>query len=208
LTIIRGEAQVTLRLKSACEEDYQVTLTAILEQSVNLSRLVDDLLLLTRAEMNQLNLEVSITKIKPLLLAEVLKWQRLHHDRNISLYTDSIFDNSVVSIDTPRIQQVLSILLDNATKYSPSGFPVEVRVKQSNSFISISIKDSGKGISATEIENIFERFVRFSKHNQGLGLGLPIAKAIIEAHGGKITVESILGEGSIFSVTLPIEQTQ
>jgi signal transduction histidine kinase len=208
LTIIRGEAQVTLRLKSACEEDYQVTLKAILEQSVNLSRLVDDLLLLTRAEMNQLNLEVSITKIKPLLLAEVLKWQRLHHDRNISLYTDSIFDTSVVSIDTPRIQQVLSILLDNATKYSPSGFPVEVRVKQSNSFISISIKDSGKGISATEIENIFERFVRFSKHNQGLGLGLPIAKAIIEAHGGKITVESVLGEGSIFSVTLPVEQTQ
>jgi signal transduction histidine kinase len=113
-----------------------------------------------------------------------------------------------VSIDTPRIQQVLSILLDNATKYSPTGFPVEVRVKQINSFINISIKDSGKGISATEIENIFERFVRFSKHNQGLGLGLPIAKAIIEAHGGKITVESVLGEGSIFSFTLPVEQTQ
>jgi signal transduction histidine kinase len=208
LTIIRGEAQVTLRLKSACEEDYQATLTAILEQSVNLSRLVDDLLLLTRAEMNQLNLEVSISKIKPLLLTEVLKWQRLHHDRNISLSTDSISDTFAVSIDAPRIQQVLSILLDNATKYSPSGLPVEVGVKQSNNLISISIKDSGKGISATEIENIFERFVRFSKHNQGLGLGLPIAKAIIEAHGGKITVESILGEGSIFSVTLPIEQTQ
>ena len=83
LTIIRGEAQVTLRLKSACEEDYQATLTAILEQSINLSRLVDDLLLLTRAEMNQLNLEVSSTKIKPLLNTEVLKWQRRHKLRNI-----------------------------------------------------------------------------------------------------------------------------
>jgi signal transduction histidine kinase len=206
LTIIRGEAQVTLRLKSACEEDYQATLTAILEQSVNLSRLVDDLLLLTRAEMNQLNLEVGATKIKPLLNTEVLKWQRRHQERNISFITDLVTDDTVVIIDAPRIHQVLSILMDNATKYSPSDLPIMVSVKQNNTFIVISVKDSGKGISATEIENIFERFVRFSKHNQGLGLGLPIAKAIIEAHDGQITVESVQGEGSIFSVTLPIEQ--
>jgi two-component system OmpR family sensor kinase len=208
LTIIRGEAQVTLRLKSACEEDYQTTLTAILEQSVNLSRLVDDLLLLTRAEMNQLNLEVRATKIKPLLHSEVLKWQRRHQERNISLMTDLISDDTEVIIDAPRIHQVLSILMDNATKYSPSNLPLMVSVKQNNNFIVVSVKDSGKGISATEIENIFERFVRFSKHNEGLGLGLPIAKAIIEAHGGHITVESVQGEGSIFSVTLPIEQAK
>jgi signal transduction histidine kinase len=72
----------------------------------------------------------------------------------------------------------------------------------------IAVKDSGKGISATEIENIFERFVRFSKHNEGLGLGLPIAKAIIKAHGGQITVESVQGEGSLFSITLPTEQAK
>jgi two-component system OmpR family sensor kinase len=207
LTIIRGEAQVTLRLRSACEEDYQATLTAILEQSVNLSRLVDDLLLLTRAEMNQLNLEVSTTKIKLLLNAEVLKWQRLHQERKISLVTDLVCDETEVTIDTPRIQQVLSILLDNATKYSPSGFPVEVSVKQNTTSMIIAVKDKGKGISATEIENIFERFVRFSRHNEGLGLGLPIAKAIIKAHGGQITVESVQGEGSLFSITLPIEQS-
>jgi signal transduction histidine kinase len=208
LTIIRGEAQVTLRLKSACEEDYQTTLKAILEQSVNLSRLVDDLLLLTRAEMNQLNLEVSSTQIKPLLNTEVLKWQRHHAERNICLVTDLTSESIVVVIDTPRIQQALSILLDNATKYSPSGLPIEVSVKQNNDFITVSVKDLGKGISATEIENIFERFVRFSKHNEGLGLGLPIAKAIIEAHGGQITVKSVQGEGSTFSITLPREQSK
>lgn len=208
LTIIRGEAQVTLRLKSACEEDYQATLTAILEQSVNLSRLVDDLLLLTRAEMNQLNLEVSPTKIKPLLNSEVLKWQRRHQQRNISLVTDLTSDDVVALIDAPRIHQVLSILLDNATKYSPSGLPVEVIVTQTSTSVVVSVKDSGQGVSATEIENIFERFVRFSKHNEGLGLGLPIAKAIIEAHGGLITVESVQGEGSVFSIILPIEQAK
>ena len=73
MTIICGEAQATLRLKFACEEDYQATLTAILEQSVNLSRLVDDLLLLIRAAMNQLNLAVITIKIKLLLNTEVLK---------------------------------------------------------------------------------------------------------------------------------------
>jgi two-component system OmpR family sensor kinase len=208
LTIIRGEAQVTLRLKSACEEDYKATLTAILEQSLNLSRLVDDLLLLTRAEMNQLNLEVSTTEIKPLLYTEVLKWQRRHQQRNISLVTELVPDETVVNIDTPRIQQVLSILMDNAIKYSPSGLPIEISVKQNNTYIVVTVKDFGKGISATEIENIFERFVRFSKHNEGLGLGLPIAKAIIEAHGGQITVESVQSEGSLFSITLPTMQTK
>lgn len=208
LTIIRGEAQVTLRQKSACEEDYTATLTAILEQSVNLSRLVDDLLLLTRAEMNQLHLQIAATKIKPLLDAEVLKWQRLHKDRNISLITDSCQDDAAAMIDKSRIHQVLSILLDNAIKYSLSGLPIEVSVSERDSFIMIAVKDTGQGISAAEVENIFERFVRFSKHDEGLGLGLSIAKAIVEAHGGQIAVESIQGEGSVFSMTLPAEKAK
>jgi two-component system OmpR family sensor kinase len=122
--------------------------------------------------------------------------------------TELVPDETVVSIDTPRIQQVLSILMDNAIKYSPSGLPIEISVKQNNTYIVVTVKDFGKGISATEIENIFERFVRFSKHNEGLGLGLPIAKAIIEAHGGQITVESVQSEGSLFSITLPTMQTK
>ena len=67
----------------------------------------------------------------------------------------------------------------------------------------VSVIDQGIGISGAEIEHIFERFVRFRKSNEGVGLGLPIAKAIIEAHGGTITVDSSLGQGSIFSFTLP-----
>jgi signal transduction histidine kinase len=207
LTIIRGEAQVTLRLKSACQEDYQNTLTAILEQAVNLSRLVDDLLLLTRAEMNQLNLAMKATAIIPVLNGEVLKWQKLHQQRKFSLQIGSVTEHTTVLIDPPRIHQVLSILLDNATKYSSPALPIEVSVTQSDSFVMVSVKDSGQGISAAEIENIFERFVRFSKHNEGLGLGLPIAKAIVEAHGGEITVASVQGEGSLFSIKLPIEHT-
>lgn len=206
LTIIRGEAQVTLRLHSAIEADYKETLTAILEQSVNLSRLVDDLLLLTRAEMNQLHLEIAAVRIKPLLEAEVLKWQRLQPNRQISLVSEANLDDVAVMIDTQRIQQVVSILLDNATKYSASGLSIQLSVGIAENFIAVTVKDEGEGISAAQVENIFERFVRFSKHNEGLGLGLPIAKAIIEAHGGQISVESTQGEGSSFLITLPIEK--
>ena len=67
------------------------------------------------------------------------------------------------------------------------------------------MSDTGEGISGAEIENIFERFVRFSKHNEGVGLGLPIAKAIVEAHKGSISVNSVQGEGTTFSVKLPLD---
>lgn len=205
LTIIRGEAQVTLRMRTASQDEYKETLSVILEQSVNLSKLVDDLLILTRAEMHQLQLQIEQLKIFSLLSAEVGRWQRRCDDRLISFTADETLRDIEVPIDKPRFQQVISILLDNATKYSKSGGVVEVGMTTNKSLVTITVKDTGDGISAAEIENIFERFVRFSRINEGLGLGLPIAKAIVEAHGGQITVKSIQGEGSIFSVTLPTE---
>ncbi|PKI03599.1 HAMP domain-containing sensor histidine kinase [Glaciecola sp. 33A] len=204
LTIIRGEAQVTLRMQSASVEDFNQTLVSILEQAVNLSRLVDDLLLLTRAEMNQLNLDMAPVQIMPMLESEVSKWEKHDVNRSILLVSANESTKAIAMIDKQRIGQVLSILLDNATKYSKSNQPIEIALGKTDTFITISIKDSGEGISAAEIDNIFERFVRFSKHNEGLGLGLPIAKVIVEAHGGRISVESSPGQGSTFSVILPI----
>lgn len=109
------------------------------------------------------------------------KWQRLHLDRTFTL-------------------------LDNANKYSAAGQPVEIRLNQQKGDFLLTVKDAGNGISATEIENIFERFVRFRKHNEGLGLS--IAKANVEAHGGQIAVESSPGQGSSFTITFPTESNQ
>lgn len=203
LTIIRGEAQVTLRMKSASKEDYKETLQSILSQSVNLSRLVDDLLLLTRAEMNQLNLVFAKTSLAMLVQEEVEKWQRLYPEREITLSSEGQEDMAL-ELDKHRIQQALSILIDNAIKYSAEGLSVSVTLAAEQEFALISVADKGEGISAAEIENIFERFVRFSKHDMGVGLGLPIAKAIVEAHHGNISVESVQGEGSLFSIRLPL----
>ena len=203
LTIIRGEAQVTLRLESANEIDYKATLNSVLEQAVNLSRLVDDLLLLTRAEMNQIYLDVAETDINLMVEIELQKWQRLHPNRIISINAETTENECKATIDPSRIQQVLSILVDNAAKYSAPRSPIELSIIGNSSYIKIAVKDFGKGISAAEIESVFKRFVRFSKHAEGLGLGLPIAKAIVEAHRGKIDVDSIQNEGSTFTITLP-----
>lgn len=204
LTIIRGEAQVTLRMQAASQDDYKETLASILEQSVNLSHLVDDLLFLTRAEMHQIQLEKTQVNLVEVVKTEVGRWQRRCEDRVISVTTHGPQEAITALVDQPRIQQVLSILIDNATKYSQAGGAVEVTLEKQPTQVLITVSDSGDGISATEVENVFERFVRFSKHDDGLGLGLPIAKAIVEAHGGKIMVESIQGEGSTFLVTLPV----
>lgn len=204
LTIIRGEAQVTLRMQSVSVEDFNQTLTSILEQAVSLSRLVDDLLLLTRAEMNQINLEVIPTKIMSLIASEVAKWQKLNPSRAITFEASTELNEQLVTIDIRRIQQVLAILCDNAIKYSKSDQPIDISLHRTDLLITIAIKDYGEGISAAEVDNIFERFVRFSKHSEGLGLGLPIAKAIIEAHDGSISVTSTQGQGSIFSISLPV----
>lgn len=203
LTIIRGEAQVTLRLQSASEEDYKTTLNSVLEQSINLSRLVDDLLFITRAEMNQIQLDIVETDISKLIITAIKKWQRLYPARKISLISKPALVEAKCMLDPSRMQQVLSILIDNAIKYSEASKPIDIYLNENDGFFIIEVKDCGSGISATEIENVFERFVRFSKHSQGLGLGLPIAKYIIEAHGGYISVESVIDEGSIFSLKVP-----
>lgn len=203
LTIIRGEAQVTLRMQTASPDEHKQTLAAILDQAVNLSNLVDDLLFLTRAEMHQLQLEIEQHNLLELVETEVSRWQRRFSNRVFSISHNAQSETTQSQVDKSRIKQVLSILLDNATKYSLVDGPIDIDLAHKSAEVIITISDTGNGISAVEIENIFERFVRFSKHNEGLGLGLPIAKAIIEAHGGRIAVESIPGRGSTFSITLP-----
>lgn len=203
LTIIRGEAQISLRMQKASQQDYIETLSAISEQSINLSKLVDDLLFLTRAEMHELYIDLAPANLYELIEVEVSGWQRYCPDRAFSFNYCEPLENIEVVIDKPRIQQVISILIDNASKYSKTGGPINIGLDDQSEHIVITVNDSGDGISATEVENIFERFVRFSRNQEGLGLGLPIAKAIIEAHGGKITVESVQGEGSTFSIILP-----
>lgn len=205
LTIIRGEAQVTLRQSSAAESVYRETLNSILVQAVNLSELVDDLLLLARAELSRLQLDKSSQPIIEFIQLQVSQWQRVHEERQFTLEVDDDLQKINLSFDPQRIKQVMAIMLDNACKYSSPQSPVKVFVKPVKNRVCIEIKDFGEGISPSDINHIFERFVRFKHKSEGLGLGLAIAKAIVEAHDGDILVNSALGEGTSFQIYLPME---
>jgi signal transduction histidine kinase len=107
--------------------------------------------------------------------------------------------------DRERIRQVASILLDNAVKYTPEGGEVTVAVREKNGWAELEVSDTGVGIPEDQLPLIFERFHRVdpSRATAGAGLGLPIARQIAEAHGGKIEAESTPGEGSTFRLLLP-----
>lgn len=202
LTIIRGESQITLRMESASEGDYRETLTSVLNQAIDLSRLVDDMLLLARAESNRLHLDLSPTVVVDVFIEESNKWNKLVDDEVVELNIAPEIKSIELMLDEHRIHQVLSILLDNATKYSNAGEKVTVNAELTDEYMVVSVMDRGVGISGAEVDHIFERFVRFRKSTEGVGLGLPIAKAIIEAHRGQIAVDSSLGQGSTFTFTL------
>src|SRR5262249_224776 len=110
-----------------------------------------------------------------------------------------------VSIDASRVLQLLSNLIGNALKFTPSGGCVTVRAAESGAGVRIAVQDSGSGIPAEELPFIFDRFWHAQRASsvRGTGLGLAIAKGIAEAHGARIEVESTVGAGSTFSVTLP-----
>ena len=103
------------------------------------------------------------------------------------------------------IQRMISNLLDNAIKYTPSGGSVTVFMNENNTQVVVSVKDTGCGISSNDLPHIFERFYRCdqSRSQSGIGLGLSLARAIARAHGGDITADSLPNQGSTFTITLP-----
>jgi signal transduction histidine kinase len=126
-------------------------------------------------------------------------------DKNVSLsyYAE---EKNLVSGDARMLQRMLANILDNAVKYTPPGGKIEVSLTGTkNRTITISIKDTGVGISGTDLNRIFERFYRCdqSRSQAGTGLGLSLARAIARAHGGDITVTSTVNQGSTFNITLP-----
>ena len=204
LTIIRGEAQVTLRQNHADTRDYRAALQTVLDQVVGLSVLVDDLLLLARAEINQLRLFPDDLQVVDILEHQVEQWQRKMPLRSFRLNTaDAEKSRIIIRADEQRLRQVMTILIDNATRYSDPGDPVEISLKATEDQVMISVRDHGDGISPADLQYIFERFVRFKPRTDGAGLGLSIARTLVEAHQGEIYAESEQGQGSVFTVVLP-----
>ena len=210
LTVIRGEAQVTLRQNNPGVEDYRTALETVLDQVVSLSVLVDDLLLLARAEINQLRLLMDDVYLVDMLENQVEQWQRKMPLRTFRLDVDGIAEANdmgevpvIVRADEQRLRQVMTILIDNATRYSEPDSAIDIVLSTTAEQVFVRVVDYGTGISPTDLQYIFERFVRFKPRTDGAGLGLSIARALVEAHHGEIYAESEQGQGSVFTVALP-----
>ena len=125
----------------------------------------------------------------------------------VSLAAEIVPPVSLAAFDAARILQVLTNLLSNAIKFTPAGGRIVVRVERFGDEIRVAVSDTGVGIAADKLEAVFGRFLQVAANDRrGVGLGLYISKAIVQGHGGRIWVESQVGQGSTFSFTLPIEQ--
>ena len=208
LTVIRGEAEIALRGKVKTPAEYQETLERIIDQSDQTTRLVDDLLFIARADADEPRLKVRPLSVNSLLNSVCADFIAKAEQQEKSIRQDLVDEAAVVMGDEGRLRQVFSILIDNALRYSSTGSKVDVSLKRQEKDIVVIVRDSGMGLTKEEARQAFQRFFRGEKaqgHVRGTGLGLPVAKAIVEAHKGTITLEGKPGEGALATVVLPAE---
>jgi signal transduction histidine kinase len=175
------------------------------EEALLLSRLVDDLQELSLAEAGELKLVRREEDIGGLIKQAVAAQKRA---KEVSLAVEMPDRLPPVDIDSRRIGEVLRNLLENAVAHTSKGDTITVEARQRGKLVEVSVTDTGEGIPAKELPNIFERFYRVDKSRTratgGSGLGLTIARRMVEAHGGQIEVQSEAGKGSRFAFTVPV----
>ena len=186
------------------------TIRSLTAEAMLLSRLVDDLQDLALAEAGELKLVCQIEDVSELVKQTVASVQAQATAKGLLVSTSLPDRLPPVNIDYHRISQVLRNLLENAVAHTTKGGAITVAAKQQDNWVEISVTDTGEGIPAEDLPNIFERFYRVDKSRTrttgGSGLGLTIAKRLVEAHGGKIKAQSEVGKGSCFSFTIPVSE--
>lgn len=205
LTALRGSIEVALRRRRSAE-DYENVLEGSLSDVIRLSRITDDLLFLTRADNNILELRRQWFELGPVLSSILERLGHKAHSAGVSLIEDYHTDLEVFG-DTFLLDQAFSNLVENAIKYTPRGGKVTVTTEEKDGNVLVTVRDTGIGIPEEDIPHLFERFYRVDKERSrragGTGLGLSITEWIIKAHKGNISVKSTSGSGSDFIVTLP-----
>jgi signal transduction histidine kinase len=182
----------------------EANLRSLLDESVMLSKLVEDLRTLALAESGALKLKKEPTDLRMLIRDTVAAFQAQADSSSVALTVETGEDLPWLELDPGRIRQVLSNLLANALRYSPSGGEVSIYYTQSDGRALVEVRDTGPGIPAEELVHIFERFYK-STDSGGMGLGLAIAKHLVEAHGGTLTARSTLGQGTSMLISLLLE---
>ena len=207
VTIIKGYAETLLECALDDKGHAREFLQVIHSDSDRLARLIDDLLDLSRIESGKLNLTFRPCAIKGIVERVVLELKKQADERSVTIKVDIPEDIPDILADEAGIGQVLLNLLDNAIKYNKEKGLVTVSAGENNGYVKVEVFDTGVGIPERDLNRIFERFYRVDKARSrelgGTGLGLSIVKQIIQEHNGEVAVESLMGQGSTFSFTIP-----
>ena len=204
ITRMRGIAETTLTGPQDDEAYREMGLT-IIEECDRLAEMINTMLEIAQADSGLIELDRQPLDITALLRTAADLFLPLAEEKKIELRTALCADPLVIYGDKTRLQRTVANLLDNAIKYTPPGEVVTLSVSADENTVHISVADTGCGIAPEEIKRIFDRFYRGekSRSTQGNGLGLSLAKTIVQAHGGTLTVQSASGKGSAFEITLP-----
>lgn len=213
LTVLRSATELLDQHRSEPLNANGELFDDVRQEIGRLQRLVDDLLTLARSDLDELALAVAPLDLIPLVAEVVQRVSPLARIRDVSVtFASSASARSplLLEADPDRLQQVLLILIDNALKYTKSGGSITVRVERQGSDALITVRDTGEGIPAEQLSRVFDRFFRGDAARTrasvtgGAGLGLSIAKSLVEAHGGQLTLSSRVGEGTIVMVRFPL----
>jgi signal transduction histidine kinase len=177
--------------------------------ALQLARIVDDLLDFSRVESNRLTLDRQMVDVVGLVRDVVHEMKSAVPQHDLSLCTE--LESLATLADSQRLRQILYNLLTNASRYSPPGTPIVTAVERSDGLLVVRVIDRGIGIAPENLTRVFDKFYRVdneaTRRARGMGMGLALCQALVEAHGGSIWVESVVGRGSTFTFTLPIVET-
>ncbi|TRZ97527.1 MAG: HAMP domain-containing protein [Nitrospiraceae bacterium] len=205
LTVMKGETELALR-RARPAEDYRLVLESSLEEIDRMVRIVDELLFLSRADLGEVRIESQPVRLDALVEDTQRQAAVLGQELDVQVRAGTV-EPVTVRGDELRLRELLLNLVDNAVKYSRPGGKVEIALARDGATARLSVTDDGIGISAEAQARIFDRFYRAddarAHAREGTGLGLAICKWIVEAHHGRIEVQSTVGQGSRFTVVLP-----
>jgi len=206
--LTRMRASAELALQSESDEDAKEALADCVEESDRVLTMLNTLMDITEAEHGMMRLHRERRSVSE-LVENVLEVYRLVGDEKKIEISAACDGACYAEVDPSRIQQALANLLDNAVKYTPEHGRISIECSSSGDAVHVAIKDDGIGIPAAEQPRIWDRLYRGDKSRgqRGLGLGLSLVKAVVEAHGGRVTVQSAEGTGSEFNVSLPVGAT-
>ena len=199
---IRGAAEVTLTSGKSLGE-YEGMAASTIEECDRLLDMINTMLMISKTESGVFAIASEEVDLSGVVRQACELFGPAAEDKRVTLHCDTP-DGVRLTGDTPMIQRMLSNLLDNAIKYTPSGGTVDVSVSEQGERVILTVRDTGIGISDQDLPRIFERFYRCdqSRSEEGIGLGLSLARAIARAHGGDITASSAPNHGSTFTTTL------